>query len=70
MEADLELARSAVMDVIRSQPQDRLGGLLRALMASAAAGLTVIEGEAAASEAAYRLADAVVSLAPAEAVEE
>jgi len=34
---------------------------LRELMAHAAAGLVVIEGEAAAGEAVYRLADAVVA---------
>lgn len=39
------------------------GRFLRELMAHTAAGLVVIEGEAAASEAVYRLADAVVSRA-------
>jgi hypothetical protein len=34
---------------------------LRELLAHAAAGLVVIEGEAEASEAVYRLADAVVA---------
>lgn len=44
----------------RRSPESR-GAFLRELMAHAAAGLVVIEGEAAAGEAVYRLADAVVA---------
>lgn len=40
-------------------PKDR-GLFLRELLAHAAASLTLLEGEAAASEAVYRLADAMV----------
>lgn len=41
------------------RPDDR-GLFLREVLAHAAASLTLLEGEAAASEAVYRLADAVV----------
>lgn len=44
----------------RHPPQER-GRFLRELLAHTAAGLVVIEGEAEASEAVYRLADAVVA---------
>ena len=44
----------------RRQPDAR-GRFLRELLAHTAAGLVVIEGEAEASEAVYRLADAVVA---------
>lgn len=44
----------------RRTPGER-GRFLRELLAHTAAGLVVIEGEAQASEAVYRLADAVVS---------
>jgi hypothetical protein len=46
----------------RRGPAER-GLFLRELLAHTAAGLVVIEGEAAASEAVYRLADAVVGRA-------
>lgn len=46
----------------RRKPGER-GRFLRELLAHTAAGLVVIEGEAAASEAVYRLADAVVGRA-------
>ena len=46
----------------RCKPGER-GRFLRELLAHTAAGLVVIEGEAAASEAVYRLADAVVGRA-------
>ena len=46
----------------RRRPAER-SRFLRELMARTAAGLVVIEGEAAASEAVYRLADAVVGRA-------
>jgi len=44
----------------RREPDER-GRFLRELLAHTAAGLVVIEGEAEASEAVYRLADAVVA---------
>jgi hypothetical protein len=44
----------------RRAPGER-GRFLRELMAHVAAGLVVIEGEAEASEAVYRLGDAVVA---------
>lgn len=44
----------------RHAPAER-GRFLRELLAHAAAGLVVIEGEIEASEAVYRLADAVVA---------
>ena len=44
----------------RRTPGER-GRFLRELLAHTAAGLVVIEGEAEASEAVYRLADAVVA---------
>ena len=46
----------------RRRPGER-GRFLRELMAHAAAGLVIIEGEGHASEAVYRLADAVVARA-------
>ena len=46
----------------RRKPGER-GRFLRELMAHTAAGLVVIEGEAAATEAVYRLGDAVVGRA-------
>jgi hypothetical protein len=44
----------------RRAPKDR-PGFLRELLAHTAAGLVVIEGDRAAGEAVYRLADAVVA---------
>jgi hypothetical protein len=44
----------------RRPPKDR-PGFLRELLAHTAAGLVVIEGDRAAGEAVYRLADAVVA---------
>ena len=41
-------------------PPERRGPFLRDLMATAAAGLAATEGERVASEAVYRLADAMV----------
>jgi hypothetical protein len=46
---------------LRERPPEGRGLFLRSLMAHAAAGLTALEGDRAASEAVYRLADAVVS---------
>lgn len=47
-------------ELSRRKPGER-GRFLRELLAHSAAGLVVIEGEAEASEAVYRLADAVVA---------
>jgi hypothetical protein len=47
-------------ELSRRKPKER-GLFLRELLAHSAAGLVVIEGEAEASEAVYRLADAVVA---------
>ena len=44
----------------RRRPKER-AGFLRDLLAHTAAGLVVIEGDRAAGEAVYRLADAVVA---------
>lgn len=52
-------ARVVAGELGRRRPAER-GRFLRELLAHTAAGLVVIEGEAAASEAVYRLADAVV----------
>jgi len=56
-----EPAADLVAAGLRRQPPEGRGLFLRAVMAHAAAGLTVLEGERAASEVAYRLGDAVVS---------
>ncbi|WP_397417703.1 hypothetical protein [Phenylobacterium sp.] len=50
-----------VAGALANRPVDARGLFLRELLAHAAAGLVVIEGEAEASEAVYRLADAVVA---------
>lgn len=61
---------SAIYDVVAQAlnglPMETRGRFLRDLMATAAAGLTALEGNAACAEAVYRLADAVVSDAPAQ----
>ena len=49
-----------VARALRTLPPERRGPFLRDLMATAAAGLTALEGEHACGEAVYRLADAVV----------
>lgn len=55
---------AAIADVVahalRTLPPETRGRFLRDLMATAAAGLTALEGEQASSEAVYRLGDAVV----------
>jgi hypothetical protein len=61
MTAALEDAAQVVARALsRRRPADR-PAFLRELLAHAAAGLVVIEGERAAGEAVYRLADAVVA---------
>jgi len=61
---------SAIADVVthalRTLPPETRGRFLRDLMATAAAGLTALEGERACSEAVYRLGDAVVGRGPAD----
>lgn len=51
-------AAELVAGALRARPPAGRGLFLRQLMAHALAGLTLIEGADAASEAAYRLADA------------
>lgn len=54
----------AIADVVthalKTLPPETRGRFLRDLMATAAAGLTALEGERACSEAVYRLGDAVI----------
>lgn len=58
--APLETA-ALVAGALAARPAAARGVFLRELLAHAAAGLVVIEGEAEACEAVYRLADAVVA---------
>ena len=60
-EPEPEPARTLVTDALKRLPSARWGVFLRELMAHAAAGITTLEGPRAASEAAYRIADAVVA---------
>lgn len=52
-----------VTRALKTLPPERRGPFLRDLMATAAAGLAATEGERAASESVYRLADAMVERA-------
>ena len=61
MTAAVERPAQLVAEGLRQRPAARRSLFLRELLANAAAGLTVLEGEAAASEAVYRLADAMVT---------
>ena len=54
-------AAAVVAGALSRRGPDERGRFLRELLAHTAAGLVVIEGEARASEAVYRLADAVVA---------
>lgn len=54
-------AAALVAGALGRRPPNERGRFLRELLAHTAAGLVVIEGEAEASEAVYRLADAVVA---------
>lgn len=54
-------AASLVAGALGRRPPGERGRFLRELLAHTAAGLVVIEGEAQAGEAVYRLADAVVA---------
>ena len=56
-------AAALVAGALARRGPDERGRFLRELLAHTAAGLVVIEGEARASEAVYRLADAVVARA-------
>jgi hypothetical protein len=61
MSAEAEDAAAMVARALsRRRPKDR-AEFLRQLLAHTAAGLVVIEGDRAAGEAVYRLADAVVA---------
>lgn len=53
-------ASDIICQALRCRPADERGLFLREMLAHAAASLTLLEGEAAASEAVYRLADAMV----------
>jgi hypothetical protein len=55
-----EGAGDLVAGALRRSPPERRGLVLRELLAHAAAGLSALEGDKAASEAVYRLGDAVV----------
>lgn len=54
-------AAALVAGALSRRGPDERGRFLRELLAHTAAGLVVIEGEAQACEAVYRLADAVVA---------
>lgn len=54
-------AASVVAGELSRRPPGERAQFLRELLAHTAAGLVVIQGEACASEAVYRLADAVVA---------
>ncbi|HVI33825.1 hypothetical protein [Phenylobacterium sp.] len=56
-----EDAAAVVAGALARREAPERGQFLRELMAHAAAGLVVIEGDRAAGEAVYRLADAVVA---------
>ena len=61
MTARVEEAATLVARALSRRSPGERAGFLRELLAHTAAGLVVIEGEAEASEAVYRLADAVVA---------
>ena len=61
MTGELQAPAEMVAAALSRRAPDARGGFLRELLAHAAAGLVVIEGERAAGEAVYRLADAVVA---------
>ena len=56
-----EDAAVLVSQALSRRPPRERAGFLRELLAHTAAGLVVIEGDRAAGEAVYRLADAVVA---------
>ncbi len=53
-------AAATIADALTSCPVAQRSTFLRELLAHTAAGLVIIDGEPAAAEAAYRLADAIV----------
>ena len=57
---ETHLAAAIVTRALRRSDLKRRGVFLRALLAHAAAGLALTEGERSAGEAVYRIADAVV----------
>jgi hypothetical protein len=61
MTRGLEDAAALVACALRERPPRARPVFLRELLAHAAAGLVVIEGDIAAGEAIYRLADSVVA---------
>lgn len=58
---DAQAAAALVAAALKARAPDQRGLFLRQLIAHAAAGLSLIEGERAASEAIYRTGDAVVA---------
>ena len=60
MPRSLTEAADLVADALKERTSEARGRFLRELLAHSAASLTLLEGERAASEAVYRLADAVV----------
>jgi len=60
MTGDVEDAAAMVARALSRRASDARGLFLRELLAHTAAGLVLIEGDQAASETIYRLADAVV----------
>jgi hypothetical protein len=60
-EEDLRYWSDLVAEVVRTCEPDRLSRVLRVILASSAAGLTVTEGEQQAAEAVYRLADSMAA---------
>lgn len=61
MSGETEDAAAMVARALSQRPAKARPRFLRELLAHTAAGLVVIEGERAAGEAVYRLADAVVA---------
>ncbi|WP_304165731.1 hypothetical protein [Phenylobacterium aquaticum] len=60
-EDDAPTAAKLIVEALKARPPEDRGLFLRQLIAHAAAGLSLLEGARAASEAVYRLGDAVVA---------
>jgi hypothetical protein len=61
MSDDAQAAAALVAAAMKARHPDQRGQFLRQLIAHAAAGLSLIEGERVASEAMYRTGDAVIA---------
>ena len=59
--SEAAVAAALVADHLRARPAERRGLFLRNVLAHAAAGLALIEGDEAASAVVYRIADAVAA---------